>query len=86
MVFLPKSLPCFFQMQEKLKACRKLIYLINFRRPSFGDDVTFISLTTTSALDFKPLYTFYKFYPIKRILLSEIIPNLTQTFHCSSEI
>ena len=86
-VFLTKTLQCLLQIQEKLETCRNL-NLANFRRPSFGDDinVTFTSLTTSTASDFKALYTFYKFYPAKRVFLSETIPNLTQTFHCLSKI
>ena len=42
-VLLPKILPSFFQMQEKLKTCWDS-NLANFRRSPFGDDinVTFI--------------------------------------------
>ena len=85
--FLTKTLPCLLQMQEKLETCQTL-NVANFRRPSPGDDinVTLILLTTSTALDFKALYTFYKFYPIKRVFLSETIPNLTQTFDCLSKI
>ena len=74
-------------MQEKLETCQNL-NLANFRRPSFRDDVnvTLILLTTSTALDFKSLYTFYKFYPIKQVFLPETIPNLTQTVDCLSKI
>ena len=42
--------------------------LANFRIPSFADDinVTLISYVTISALSFKQLYTFSKFYPINK--------------------
>ena len=42
-------------------------------------------IVTTSALDFKQIYINYKFYPIKRIFLSEIIPYLAQIFNCPSQ-
>ena len=42
-------------------------------------------METTSALDFIQFYIFYKFYPIKRMYLSERIPYLAQAFNCSSQ-
>ena len=42
--FLPKTLPSFIQMQEKLETCRNANFT-NSRRSFFGDDIntTFIS-------------------------------------------
>ena len=78
-VFLPKALYFFFQVQEKLETCRNW-NLTNYRRPSFGDTPSDV---TTSALDFKQLYIFYKFHVIKRLYLPERIPYLAQIFNCS---
>ena len=44
-----------------------------------------IYIAATSGLDFKQLYIIYKFYPIKRIFLSERIQYLTQICNCSSQ-
>ena len=44
-----------------------------------------IYIVTTSALNFKNLYIFYIFYPIKRIYLSDRIRYLVQTFNFSSQ-
>ena len=44
-----------------------------------------IYIITTIALDFKQLYIFYIFFPIKWIYLSERTPYLTQTFNYSSQ-
>ena len=54
---LPKTLPSFSQMQEKPETCQNL-NLINFRRPSLGDEKCNVYIVTTSALYFKQLYTF----------------------------
>lgn len=65
-------------MQEKSEMCQNL-NLINSKRKSVENDinVTFISFSKASALDFKQLYVFYKFYQIKLIYLA-------LTFNCSS--
>ena len=42
-------------------------------------------IVTTSALDYKQLYTFYKFYLIKQTFLSERIRYLIETLNCSSQ-
>ena len=60
-----------------------VLHLTNFRRPSFGEDMNVKLIVKISALDFKQLYIFYKFYVIKRIYLSERIRYLAQTFNCS---
>ena len=39
------------------------------------------NIVTTSALDFKQLYIIYKFYPIKRLFISEKTPYFAQTFN-----
>ena len=44
-----------------------------------------ICIVTTSALDWKQLTIFYKFYPIKQIYLSERISYLAHTCHCSNQ-
>ena len=41
-----------------------------------------ITLTTSSPLDFKQLYIFCKFYPIKQTYIFQWILYLPQTFNC----
>ena len=58
----------------------------NSGRPFLGDDIkSKIYIVTTSALDFKHLYTFYEYYPMKRIYLSKRISYLAHAFNCSSQ-
>ena len=56
-VFLPKTLPYFFEMQEKLKTCRNS-NLRDFRRSSLGD---YIHVT-----EFTQPYICYKLYLTKK--------------------
>lgn len=57
-------------MQEKSEMCQNL-NVINSKRKSFENDINGnIYIVTTSALDFKQLYVFYKFYQIKLIYLA----------------
>ena len=57
-------------MQEKSEMCQNL-NVINSKRKSFENDINVnIYIVTTSALDFKQLYVFYKFYQIKLIYLA----------------
>ena len=53
-----------------------------FRRQSFEDDIN-ETLHQPVPWILKN-FIFYKFYPIKRIYLSEKIPYLAKTFNCSS--
>ena len=49
----------------------------------FGETTAFyavIYIVTTSALDFKQPYIFYRFYPVKRTYSSKRILYLAQTF------
>ena len=57
-VFLPRTLTSFFEMLKKLETWRNS-NLTNFRC------ITYI--VTTSNLDFKQVFIYDKFYPIKRI-------------------
>ena len=57
-------------MQEKSEMCQNL-NVINSKRKSFENDINGnIYIVTTSALDFKQLYVFHKFYQIKLIYLA----------------
>ena len=53
-----------------------------FRRQSFEDDIN-ETLHQPVPWILKN-FIFYKFYPIKRLYLSEKIPYLAKTFNCSS--
>ena len=83
-IFLPKTLPSFSN-------AGKTVNVPEFEFDKFWKTIFWrsrkcnIYIVTTSALDFKQLYIFYIFFPIKWIYLSERIPYLAQTFNCSSQ-
>ena len=83
MVFLPKTLLSFFEVDEKLETRRNL-NLTNFRRLYWRLYKCKIYIETINALGYKPLCIFYKRYPLKRIFLCERGLQPARTFNCSS--
>ena len=73
----------FYHISFKLKTRRNLNLTI-FRRSSLEIICMKNYFVTTSALNFKQLYIFYKYYPIKRTFLSERTRYFVQAFNCSS--
>ena len=80
--FYRKPYYVFFKCRKNWKGARTWIWQI-LQVHFLGDDIKNYFITT-SALDFEQLYILYKFYPIKRIYLSERICVLAQTFNSAT--